>query len=210
MSAGRVPGKLAGATGATGAAGAAGPAPAGTGVVMVTAGVASVASPGIDYSKGPWKLFSTVRNLAAAQTLSIPVVSGESNGIVRATGFLLSDGTLRDLTVKINGSATNVTFACLFGQASSVSANRIAAGEVDTYGCFFDLVMLTAHGSNSLKRSGMLRVASATTTLDNYTVLAGFHFKDSATAITSIDIDCGNATGLAANSYALVEEGIVS
>lgn len=173
-------------------------------------GVQSIAAAGVDFAKGPWKVFSTVRNVGAAQTLSIPVVDGEGNGLIRATGILLSDGTDRSITPKINGSATNVKQQEVWGSNSSVAALRdTSIGSTGTYGAFFDLVMHTSTKSGTLKRFGSLKVATASTTLAVTIYVAEIHFVDAATTITSIDIDCGNPTGLAANTYALVEEGIV-
>jgi hypothetical protein len=181
-----------------------------TGLLKNTAGVLSTAFPGVDYTKGPGKLFSTVRNVAAGQTLSIPVVDGENNGYVRATGRLISDGTDRVITPKINGSGSNVTYQEAFGSNVGAGADRGGVGSTGVYGAFFHLLAFTAKTGNALKRFGFLWVVSASATLANVMYSGAFHFKDTTTTITSIDLDCGNATGLAANSEALVEEGIVS
>jgi hypothetical protein len=181
-----------------------------TGLVLNTAGVPSKATEGVHFSKGPWKLFSTVRNVAAAQSLSIPVVDGEGNGIVRATGRLLSDGTDRVISPKINGSATNMLYQEAFGSNIGAGADRGGVGSTGVYGCVFCLTMMTAKTANALKRTGFLWVCSLSATLANVFYSGAFHFKDSTTTITTIDLDCGNATGLAANSEALVEEGIQS
>ena len=186
-----------------------------TGLVLNTVsgsvGTPSRASEGIDYSKGPWKAFSTVRNVAPAQTLSIPVVAGNANGIIRASGRLISDGTDRNVTVKINGSATDVSMQYNVASNTTVSGARVCVCSTGLYGAFFDLVMFAAKTANGLKRFGLIRVCvanSATIVTEIYN--SAFHYNDVATAITSIDLDCGHATGFAANTEALVEEGIVS
>lgn len=185
--------------------------PTGTGLVKVTANVGGLASAGVDYSKGPWKLFSTVRLSVAGQTLSIPVVDGDGNGIIRATGRIISDGTARDLRVKINGSTSNVVQQYLTAQNTATGAARTAfVGSTGVGFCMFQLVMMTAKTANALKRAGFIIVtANAAAAADQLTI-AGFDFSDTTTTITSIDLDCGNATGMAANSEVLVEEGIVS
>jgi hypothetical protein len=181
-----------------------------TGIILNTAGVPSKATEAVHFAKGPWKLFSTVRSVLAAQTISVPVVDGDNNGIVRARGFIVSDGTDRTLTLKINGSATNVTMQALSVQNLTVTSSRAFIGSQGVYGAFFELQMLTAKTAAGLKRSGFVRIITASATLADTEYFSAFHFKDAATAITSIDLDCGNATGMAVNSYVIVEEGIVS
>jgi hypothetical protein len=181
---------------------------AGSGIAKVVAGAPALASAGVDFAKGPWKLFSTVRNGAPAQTLSIPVTDGENNGLIRATGILLSDGTDRSLTIKINGSGTNVSTQEVYGNNTVTVADRTSAGVTGTYGAAFDLTFLTAKTANGLRRYGFMRVAPFSATLIQQIYIVGIGFKDTTTTITSIDIDCGNATGLAANTFANVEEGI--
>jgi hypothetical protein len=185
---------------------------AGSGIAKVVAGVPALASAGVDFGKGPWKTFSTVRNGSAAQTLSIPVVDGENNGIVIASGRLISDGTDRNITPKINGSSVNVKFQDVFGQNVTAFARRdTQVFSTGTYGAAFWLLMHTAKTANALKRFGLIVAVSGTTTpTADSTYCSGFFFVDSATTITTIDLDCGSATGLAANSEALVIEGIVS
>lgn len=177
-------------------------------------GALSIALAGIDFSKGPTKLFSTVRLLAAAQTLSIPVVGGEANGRVRATGRLfVAAGSTVTLTVKINGSATNVAMQSLEGTVSTAGAGagRVAILQNNPGIAQFDLLMHTAKTANALKRLGRIIVASNNGVTGNVTIgIAEFLFNDAATTITTIDLDSGVASGLAANSEALVEEDIVS
>lgn len=182
---------------------------AGSGIAKVVAGVPALASAGVDYSKGPWKLFSTVRNGAPAQTLSIPVTDGDNNGIVRASGVLVSDGTDRALTVKVNGSATNVQMQEVYGNSTVPASDRTSVGVTGPYGAMFDLVFITAKTAGALRRFGIMRVAAYSASLIQQVYLAGIGFKDTTTTITSIDIDCGNATGLAANTFGMVEEGII-
>lgn len=177
----------------------------------VAAGVSApaTASAGVDYAKGPWKLFSTVRNVAAAQTLSIPVVDGENNGIIRAVGRLLSDGTDRNVTVKINGSATNVVMECV-GTSTGASAVAFSTivGDTGTGHMFFELVMVTCK-KTGLFRTGFIKTATVTSAGAIFGVYVGtVTFKDKTTAITTIDLDCANATGLALDTEGQVEEGI--
>lgn len=185
--------------------------PGGTGIVAVTGGVGRVASPGVDYAKGPWKLFSTVRLAAAAQTLSIPVVDGENNGIIRATGRLISDGTDRVVTIKVNGSATNVALETLAGAGATASA---AAGSVPSSRKSvyqFQLIMFTSSRSGTVKRAGIWHSLASDPAGPTVTSGAsGLAYNDSTTVITSIDIDCGAAAGLAIGTEVIVEEGIVS
>lgn len=148
----------------------------------------------------------TVRLLAAGQKLTIPVADGDGNGLVRAWGRGISDGTDRNFIVQINGSATNVTMQRIFVSAAVVAGDVDKVGNTGTYGNEFDLVMHTSK-NGALRRSGLIRVASIKAT-DGTIVLftAAFHFRDSTTTITSIDLDCGFATGLAAGSEVQFEE----
>jgi hypothetical protein len=182
---------------------------AGSGIAKVTAGVPGLASAGVDFSKGPWKLTSTVRNGGAAQTISIPVTDGENNGIVRATGRIISDGTDRSLTLKFNGAATNVTMQYLTAQGAAMAAARTAVGSQGVYGCQFEIIAFTSSRGGTLKRFALVRIQNASATLADSLYTSAAHFKDIATTITTLDIDCGNATGMAA-AEAQVEEGIVS
>jgi hypothetical protein len=182
-----------------------------TGILKVTTGTGalSTAAAGVDYSKGPWKLFSTVRSVAAAQTFSIPIVDGEGNGIVRATGRVLSAGVDWGVTLKVNGSASNVTQQQGSALGSTASAGTTIVAQLGTYGFVFDLVALTAHTANGLQRIIMLR------TMDieaggTRVVCAATRFNDTTTAITTLDFDSAHANAIAANSEAIVEEGIIS
>lgn len=180
-----------------------------TGVLNSAAGVLSALSAGVGFAKGPWKTFSTVRNGSAAQTLSIPVVDGENNGIVRAFGRLRSDGTDRAISAKINGSATNMTQQLVRGYSTTADAIATHCARTGTGGGTFYLVMRTAKTSNALTRAGLIVCHSRGANGATDTVsLGAFFFNDTTTTITSIDLDCANATGLAANTEAVVEEGI--
>jgi hypothetical protein len=187
--------------------GSAGGLPVGTGLVLDTAGVGTIALPGVDYSKGPWKLFSTVRLAAAAQTLSIPVVDGEGNGIIRATGRIISDGTARNVSLKINGSATGVTGVQLFGNGSAASS-AFSLVQDGTVFCAFELTMLTAKRAAGLRR--FISINAAAESANPMVWRAAAVYFDNTTIITSIDLDCGFATGFAIGTEVLVEEGIVS
>jgi hypothetical protein len=176
-------------------------------------GVQSIAVPGVDYAKAAIKQFSTVRNgteasPTAAQTLSIPVADGENNAFIRAYARLKSDGTDRNITLKINGSATNVTFEGGSAVGGTASASASIVGTTGTSVCHVTIEMVTKKGAGSLKRCGNIKVVSCTPGgAEVRTTQGGFHFNDSTNTITSIDLDCGNATGLAA-AEAYVEEGI--
>lgn len=139
--------------------------------------------------------------------LSIPVADGENNGFVRAVGRLLSDGVDRNLTVKINGSATGVTMDVV-GTANGTSAVAFTAivGDTGTGMAVFELTMMTAKTGANLKRHGLLRVGVQTSAGARFgTYVASFAYSGAA-VITSIELDCGNATGLIAGSEAFVEE----
>lgn len=184
-----------------------------TGLLKVTNGMGVLSSPsaGVDFALAPLKTFSTTRLAAAAQTLSIPVVDGENNGLIIATGRLISDGTARDCKIKINGSSTNVFQQYLVAQNAVVGAARTAlVMSTGVSHCIFFMVFNTAKTADALKRAGVFISLSCAAAQVDQVIFAGVDFSDTTNTITTIDIDCGFATGLAAKSYVLTMEGIIS
>jgi hypothetical protein len=184
-----------------------------TGLLKNTAGVLSAAVAGVDYSKGPWKLFPTTRLAAANQVMSHAVADAEANGLWRATGRLLNNtaGNLT-CTVKINGSATNVKNVDMSGSQSGGSAastnNRCGFIRATTGTAFYTLAMHTAKLAGGFRRVGILTMADFDGATNREIIVGNFCFDDTATVITSIDIDGGVANAFAIGSEALIEEGL--
>jgi hypothetical protein len=144
----------------------------------------------------------------ASPALIIPVANGESAGLIRATGFLRSDGTDRNVSILINGANTNVSAQYHAAVNTTLSGARTGTVVCSTgiYGVTFDLYMLTGKRAAGFKRSGMIRAAGANATIVVDVYNSAWHYADATTLITSISLDSGNATGLAIGSYALIEE----
>ncbi len=187
-----------------------------TGLVKNTTatGALSIGSPGVDYSAGPTKLKTTTRLAAASQTLSLPVVDGENNGKIVATGRLLNNtaGNLT-CTVKINGSATNVVNVDMSGSQSGGNAaatnSRCGFVRATSGVAFFTLSMHVAKTGSGFKRVGTLAMADFDGASNREIIFGLFGFNDTTTPITSIDIDGGVANAFAIGTEVMTEEGIV-
>ena len=142
---------------------------------------------------------------AGAQDIVIPVADGENNGEVRARGILVGDsGTDRNLTIFINGAATNVLLQemAASGATGGLAGNTVI-GQFDSNCAYVDMVVWTKTGT---RRFGHVRViwnlgASGTSLFE-----AAFVYDDASTVITSIGLRANFATGFAAGTAVVYEE----
>lgn len=142
---------------------------------------------------------------ANGQAITIPVTSGNGAGLIRCAGLLLCPATQLALKVLVNGLATNVTHQNVNGRAGAAAADAAQIGIEDLYGAFIEFSFLTSVRGAALRRGGNFQVASVSTSATG-AYKGGVIYNDTTTLITSLAIDCGNATGLLQNSYLYYEE----
>jgi hypothetical protein len=115
----------------------------------------------------------------------------------------------RVVTLKINGSATNVTQQAINAQGNAAASGITARVGAQTTLAYFVLSLHTAK-LGGIRRAGVLTWLQCASggggAISQYS--SGFHFDDTTTTITTVDLDCGNATGMAAGSEAIVMEGL--
>lgn len=142
---------------------------------------------------------------AAAQTISATVTDGEGKGLAIIRGRLINaSGSNRNLTVLINGAATNVAMVQANGAGGVAgSSDGIAAFLRASAVCNFTLVFHTKSGTDRVGH-GVFSCPDAGAIFA--TVKCSILYNDTSTVITSIGIDGGAAGTLDAGSLISIEE----